>query len=56
MTVDDFAGRVFAATAAACDRQIGLHFMERACAAVQDLADLAVADGAADTNVHLKHP
>jgi len=39
-------------TAAVCDGEAGLNVIERAGAAIHALADLAVADGVAEANVH----
>lgn len=55
MAIDDFAGSVLAGAAAACHGQQGLHFAKRSRAALDDLADLTVADGSANTNVHMDH-
>lgn len=52
MGFDHGASRVFASTAATRDRQMRLHFIERRRPAVHDFADLAVADGMAEADVH----
>ena len=52
MAIDDFARRVFAAAAAARDRQVGLDFAKRLGSAVYDLADLAIANGSTNADVH----
>ena len=49
---DDLPGGVFAAAAAASDREIGLYLAKRAGAAIHRFADLAIADGMAHADVH----
>jgi hypothetical protein len=52
MLVDDAAGRFFAATAAACDRQAALNLIERRGTVIDGFADRSVSHGVADTDVH----
>ena len=52
LLVDDLARRVFAGAATARDGEVRLDLAKRFCAAIDDFADLAIADGSADANVH----
>jgi hypothetical protein len=52
MSLNNFSRRILASTAATRDRQLQLHFVQRAGAAIHDFADLAIADGIAKTDVH----
>lgn len=52
MLIDDFAGGVFAGAATAGHRQICLNFAEGFGTPIHDLADLTIANGSADANVH----
>ena len=52
LVIDDFARRVFATAAAAGNRQMDLHLVQRRRAAIHDFADLAIADGMTHANVH----
>jgi hypothetical protein len=52
MSLNNFSRRIFASTAAAGDRQLHLHFVQRRGAPIHDFADLAIADGIAQANVH----
>jgi hypothetical protein len=54
--VDDLASRVLASAAAARDGQIRLNFAKRFGALVDNFANLTIADGSADTNVHDADP
>ena len=50
--LNQIARRLFAAAAAAGNRQQTLHFFQRGCSAMNALADLTLTDGSADTDVH----
>ncbi len=52
MSLNNFSRRILASTAAAGDGQLQLDFVQRAGAAVHDFADLAIADGIAQADVH----
>lgn len=52
MSLNNFSRRIFALTAAARDRKVPLHFGQRFSTAVDDLADLTIADGTAKADVH----
>src|SRR5690349_9454506 len=52
MSLNNFSRRIFALAAATRDRKVPLHFRERLGPAVDDLADLAIADGAAKADIH----
>ena len=52
MSLNNFSRRIFALAAAARDWKVLLYFRERLGTAVDDLADLAIADGAAEADVH----
>jgi hypothetical protein len=52
MSLNNFSRRILASTAAAGDRQLQLYFVERCGAPIHDFADLAIADGIAQANVH----
>jgi hypothetical protein len=52
LLIDNFACSVLASTAATCDWKIGLDFAQRLSAALDDFADLAIADGSAHADVH----
>jgi len=52
MSLNNFSRRIFASAATARDRQLQLHFVERAGTAIHDFADLAITDGIAQANVH----
>jgi hypothetical protein len=52
MVLNNFSRRILASTAAAGDRQLQLHFIERSGAPIHDFADLTITDGIAQTNVH----
>jgi hypothetical protein len=52
--VHDASSGVFAATAAGSDRQFVLYIEERACAAIDSLADVFIGHGVANANVHRK--
>ena len=52
MVLNNFSRRIFASTAAAGDWQLHLYFVERSGALIHDFADLAIADGIAQANVH----
>jgi hypothetical protein len=53
LTSNDFLCSVFAATAAAGDREVALNFRQRTGAAVHHLADLTITDAITKTNVHV---
>ncbi|HEV7442389.1 MAG TPA: hypothetical protein VGO18_07320, partial [Steroidobacteraceae bacterium] len=50
--VHDVSGGVFAAAAAASDRQFVLYIEERACAPIDSLADVFIGYGVAKADVH----
>ncbi len=50
---DDLAGGVFAASAAATDGKLALHFEQRACAVVDGITNLAVTYCVANAHVHV---
>ena len=52
MSLNNFSRGLFATAAATGDRQMPLHLGKRPGAAVDDLADLAIADGMTQANVH----
>ena len=52
MVLNNFSRRILASTAAARDGQLLLDFVERSGAPIHDFADLAIADGIAQANVH----
>jgi hypothetical protein len=52
MRLNHFSRRIFASTAAAGDRQAHLDFEQRRGALIHGLANLAIADGIANANVH----
>ena len=52
MSLNNFSRRIFAATTAAGDRQVSLYFAKRRGTTIHDFADLAIADGMAQTDVH----
>lgn len=52
MAIDEFSCGVFAATAAAGDRQVRLDLAKGLGAAIDYLADLAIANSSADAHVH----
>jgi hypothetical protein len=52
--IHDASGGVFAAAAAASDRQLVLYVEERARAAIDSLADVFIGYGVANTDVHRK--
>jgi len=52
MPVDHFLGCIFATPAAASDWQVGLHFGQRASAAIHDFADLPIANSVTEAHVH----
>ena len=54
VVVDDFAGAVFALTAAVGDRKVRLDRVQRVGAAIHDFANLAIADPIAEADVHLR--
>jgi hypothetical protein len=52
MVLNNFSRRILASTAATGDRQLQLHFVQRRGASIHDFADLTIADGIAQTDVH----
>jgi hypothetical protein len=52
MVLNNFSRRILASAAAAGDRQLQLYFVQRSGALIHDFADLAIADGIAQANVH----
>jgi hypothetical protein len=52
MSLNNFSRRILASPAAAGDWQLLLHFVQRCGASIHDFADLAIADGIAQANVH----
>jgi hypothetical protein len=52
LLVDNLASRVFAAAAAAADRQVTLYVEERRRPTLDFLANIAIGDGMADADVH----
>ena len=52
MSLNNFSRRIFASAAAAGDRQLQLHFVQRTGAAIYDFADLAITDGITEADVH----
>jgi hypothetical protein len=52
MVLNNFSRRILAPTAATGDRQLLLDFVQRSGASIHDFADLAIADGIAQANVH----
>src|SRR5690606_33816709 len=52
VAIDHFSCRVFTLAATVCDRESRLYVVERGAPAFDHLADLAVADAIAKTNVH----
>lgn len=52
MTIDYFSCCVFAAAATTGDRQIRLDFTKGLGPAINDFADLTIANGSADAHVH----
>lgn len=52
MSLNNFSRRILATAAATGDWQLQLHFVQRTGATIDDFADLAIADGIAQANVH----
>jgi hypothetical protein len=52
MVLNNFSRRILASTTAAGDRKLLLHFVQRTGAPIHDFADLTIADGIAQANVH----
>ena len=52
MVLNNFSRRILASAAAAGDWQLQLYFVKRGGAFIHDFADLAIADGIAQANVH----
>lgn len=54
MSLNNFSRRILATAAAAGDRQVPLHLGQGIRTAIDDLADLAIADGMTQANVHVE--
>jgi hypothetical protein len=52
MSLNNFSRRILATAAATGHWQACLDFGQRGCALIDDLANLAIADGVTQTNVH----
>ena len=52
MSLNNFSRRILAAATAAGDRQVPLHLGQRIRTAIDNVADLAIANGVTQTNVH----
>jgi hypothetical protein len=52
MVLNNFSRRILASPATAGDRQLLLHVVQGGGASIHNFADLAVADGIAQANVH----